>query len=60
MSIDPNDNFHAFTGKTVLQKCDSDMKTGLTSAEAAIRLEKYGPNELDKEDPPTLLERIKE
>ena len=33
-------------------------KTGLTTAEAAARLEKYGPNELSEKERRTLLQRI--
>ncbi len=33
-------------------------KTGLTSAEAAARLERYGPNELSEKERRTLLQRI--
>lgn len=33
-------------------------KTGLTSAEAAARLEQYGPNQLSEKERKTLLQRI--
>jgi magnesium-transporting ATPase (P-type) len=38
----------------------SDLKVGLTSAEAAKRLEEHGPNELDGEEDKSLWERIAE
>ena len=34
------------------------LRTGLTSAEAAQRLEKYGPNKLSEKEKVTLLQRI--
>ena len=38
----------------------SNLKTGLTSAEAEKRLAEHGPNELDAEEEKTLWERIVE
>ena len=45
---------------TCLKDLGTDRMAGLSSAEAARKLEKCGPNELDKEEEKTLWERIKE
>jgi len=39
---------------------NTDLKKGLTSAEAEKRLEKFGPNELDAEEDKSLWESIVE
>lgn len=36
------------------------MKKGLTQKEAELRLAKYGPNQLEKEEEESLFEKIKE
>ena len=36
------------------------MKKGLTQKEADLRLQKYGPNQLEKEEEESLFEKIKE
>ena len=41
-----------------LGKGDDLLTTGLTSAEAQQRLEKYGPNKLSEKEKVTLLQRI--
>ena len=41
-----------------LSTCGTDLQNGLTTAEAARRLEIYGINELKQKVPATLLERI--
>lgn len=42
----------------VAAKLETDVAKGLTAAEAAARLEKYGPNKLTEAKKATLLERI--
>mmetsp|Transcript_18793 Transcript_18793/g.28342 ORF Transcript_18793/g.28342 Transcript_18793/m.28342 type:complete len:891 (+) Transcript_18793:75-2747(+) len=44
----------------VLKELDTSLETGLTPSVAASRLEKYGRNELDKEDPTPLWKLILE
>lgn len=51
---------HKMTVDKAVSHLTTNLKTGLTSAEAATRLEKYGPNELDAEDEKTLWEQIVE
>ena len=43
-----------------VKSLQTDLKKGLTSAEAAKRLEKYGPNELEAEEDKSLWESIVE
>ncbi len=51
---------HKLTAEEALKQLKTDIKTGLSSAEAAKRLAEYGPNELDPEEEKTLWERIVE
>ena len=51
---------HKMTVDKAVSHLNTNLKTGLTSDEAAKRLEKYGPNELDAEDEKTLWEQIVE
>ena len=39
-------SWHALDSEEVLQKLGTPIQSGLTSEEAARRLEKYGPNQL--------------
>ena len=43
-----------------MQKTGTNLSRGLSTGEATQRLKVYGRNELDKEDPATLWERILE
>lgn len=52
--------FFNFDTERTLKELATDVVKGLTSAEARDRLEKYGPNELDKEEPESIWEKIKE
>lgn len=52
--------FHRMSPKEVIAQLGSDLNSGLTSDEAKQRSEKYGLNELEKEEETSLWERIKE
>ena len=52
--------FHRQSVEEACASLKTDLKTGLSSAEASERLKKYGSNELDKEEDKTLWERIME
>jgi magnesium-transporting ATPase (P-type) len=43
--------WHALEVDDVLRELDTDLDSGLTSAEAAERLERHGPNELQPDEP---------
>ena len=46
------------TSDEVVEKLGSDVKSGLSSDEAAKRLEKYGPNEIQKGEHTSLLQKF--
>ncbi|MBN1875540.1 MAG: cation-translocating P-type ATPase [Anaerolineae bacterium] len=50
--------WHALGIEASVQSLESDLKSGLTSAEAKRRLDVYGFNELEEKPPPTFLERL--
>jgi Ca2+-transporting ATPase len=52
--------YHKMDAKDIISKLNSNYEQGLTSAEAASRLNQYGPNELEKEEETPLWEKIKE
>ena len=56
--IDPNANFYSFDGREMQTRLDVDFSKGLSTEEAAKRLEIYGPNELEQEEPMSLFARI--
>jgi Ca2+-transporting ATPase len=43
-----------------VKEVSTDLKVGLTQKEADSRLQKYGPNQLEKEEEESLFEKIKE
>ena len=51
---------HKLSVADAVKHFQTDLKKGLTSAEAAKRLEKYGPNELEAEEDKSLWESIVE
>ena len=51
---------HRMKVDEALKHLATDLGKGLTQAEAENRLEKYGPNELEKEEEKSLLARIME
>ena len=51
-------SWHALTTDEVLEKLDTGLQTGLTSAEAAHRLEQYGPNQLAEKPRPGFLRLV--
>ena len=53
-------DIHKLSVEAAVKKLETDLKKGLTQQEAAKRLEKYGPNELEAEEDKTLWERIVE
>ncbi|MBR3715166.1 MAG: calcium-translocating P-type ATPase, PMCA-type [Clostridia bacterium] len=50
--------FHNKSKQDVLNALDSDMKSGLTSAQVASLQEKYGPNKLREKKKKTMLQRF--
>ncbi len=50
--------WHALSVETAVQKLTTDVRNGLTTAEAKKRLETHGFNELEEKKPPTFLERL--
>ncbi len=52
--------FHTMEGIDVLQKLDTSLDSGLTSAEAGKRLEEHGTNELEKAEEDSLWDKVKE
>lgn len=44
----------------ILEKIQSNPKTGLSSSEASKRLEKYGPNKIESSNKKSILEKIKD
>ncbi|GBG24879.1 Calcium-transporting ATPase 1 [Hondaea fermentalgiana] len=52
------ESWHVMDCESVAAKMETDMAKGLTAAEAAARLEKYGPNKLTEARKATMLERI--
>ena len=46
--------------RDLLEKINSDPKTGLSSSEAQARLDKYGPNRIESSNKKSMLEKIKE
>ncbi len=52
------DNWHALEAREVLQRLQSVPEQGLSEAEAARRLEIYGPNQLVEKPPPTFLQML--
>lgn len=52
--------FHAYDEAQTLRELDTDKERGLTTYQAEERLKRYGPNELDKEEPESIWEKIKE
>ena len=51
---------HTLTIEDAEKHFETNLKLGLTSEEAKVRLDKEGPNELEKEDDKSLFERIME
>ena len=51
---------HKMSVADAVKHFQTDLKKGLTSAEAAKRLEKHGPNELEAEEDKSLWESIVE
>ena len=51
---------HKMSVTDAIKHLQTDLKKGLTSAEAEKRLEKYGPNELEAEEDKSLWESILE
>lgn len=43
-----------------MKEIKTDLRIGLTQKEAESRLQKYGPNQLEKEEEESLFEKIKE
>ena len=52
--------YHNFDIKKTLSTLEVDINQGLSTEEARKRLQKYGPNELEKEEPESLWDKIKE
>lgn len=52
--------YHRLSTDECLKELNVNKTKGLDNSEIAKRLEKYGANELDKEEETTLWERIKE
>lgn len=52
--------YHKKTVEEVIKDLGTDLKSGLTQGEAEARLQKYGHNELEKEQEESLWEKIKE
>ena len=52
--------YHTYDQAKTLQELNVDINKGLTTQEAEERLQKYGPNELDKEQPESIWAKIKE
>lgn len=52
--------YHKKTVEEVVKDLQTNLKTGLTQAEAEKRLEKYGHNQLEKEEEESLWDKIKE
>lgn len=50
--------WHAKSTDQVLQELDTDQKKGLTSQQAAKRLEEYGLNQLESKEKESLLKRF--
>ncbi len=59
-NIDYKEEFFNWPVAKCLSTCETDLEKGLTTDEAARRLEIYGINELEQKVPATLFERIKE
>ena len=49
------DAAHSWSSEEVLDRLEVDADAGLTSEDATRRLERYGPNELPSEPPPSVL-----
>jgi len=54
------DHYHREEVTSIVKELKTDLNTGLTQAEAESRLEKYGLNELEKEEKDSLWDKIKE
>lgn len=52
--------YHKKNVEEVVKDLQTNLKTGLTQAEAEKRLEKYGHNQLEKEEEESLWDKIKE
>lgn len=52
--------YHKKTAEQVLVDLGTNLKSGLSQKEAEARIEKYGYNQLEKEEEVSLWERIKE
>ncbi len=48
--------WHTISGPDVTAALDSDAEIGLSTAEAQRRLDRYGPNSIPKEPPPSYLQ----
>ncbi len=53
-----NVSWHSLSPDETLEKLGSKLEQGLTSAEAALRLEKYGPNQLEEGKRTTFLQMV--
>lgn len=51
---------HKLSVDEAIKKFETNKTNGLTEKQAAERLAKYGPNELDKEEEETIWEKILE
>ena len=49
---------HALPAEKVAEALGTDLKQGLSQAEAEKRLAEYGPNELEEQPPPTLWQML--
>ena len=52
--------YHKKSVEEVLKELGTDLKRGITQQEADARLQKYGPNQLEKEENESLWDKIKE
>ena len=51
-------SWHALSTDEVLKELDTGLQSGLTSSEAALRLEKFGPNQLAEKPRPGFLKLV--
>ena len=58
--VSQGDVWHALRATDVIQTLETSPGRGLTSEEAAVRLERYGHNELQETPRPTLLRKVYE